>query len=293
MNTPELWIRSDCINAEGPVWDEATGILYFIDVEAGKIFSYKDEVLTVWEAGEKVGCAVPAEDGSMIAGLASGIYRVDFPNGGKTLLCDPEPDLPDNRFNDGKADPQGHFLAGTQTMSAQEGDPAQAKLYRLDKKQDGSFEAVCVIPDVTLSNGLAWTADEKIMYFSDTFRRTVTGYAYDSEKGEVGEVLSVIRIPNEMGYPDGITIDDEGMLWIALWNGGCVSRWDPKTGTLLSTIELPALNVSCCCFGGPDMDELFITTASQDTDTTQYPLAGNVFRVKPGVTGARSFKAKT
>ena len=151
---PELWIKSDCINAEGPVWDETTGTFYFIDVEAGKIFSYKDEVLTAWEAGERVGCAVPCEDGTVIAGLESGIYAVDFPNGGKTFLSDPEKDLPGNRFNDGKADPAGHFLGGTLTMGSSEEDPAKAALYRLDRTEDGRFSTEQLIGNVKLANGL-------------------------------------------------------------------------------------------------------------------------------------------
>ena len=291
---PELWIKSNCINAEGPVWDEATGTFYFVDVEAGKIFSYKDDVLTTWEAGERVGCAVPCEDGRILAGLETGIYLVDFPNGGKLQLCDPEPDLEMNRFNDGKADPQGRFLAGTLTMGASENDPAKAALYRLKRNEDDTFEAVPVIKNAKLANGLAWTADEKIMYFSDTFYHTVTPYIYTEEDEEFVPApgKKPIRIPDDWGFPDGMTIDDEGMVWIALWGGGAVTRWNPETGELLEKIELPAFNVSSCCFGGPDMDELFITTASQDTDMTKYPLAGNVFRMKAGVTGAKSYKAK-
>ncbi len=289
---PVLLIESHCINAEGPVWDDVTQTLYFIDVEAGKIFSYKDGRLTVWEAGEKIGFAVLRRTGGVIAGLQSGFYAVDFPDGEKTLLTDPESDMPGNRFNDGKVDPFGRVFGGTLTMSRPNGEegPAAA-LYRLDAAENG-YEAVKVIDKVGLANGLAWSADRRKFYFVDTDFSTVTEYAYDPETGAVGEGRVIIRVPLEMGYPDGMTIDENGKLWIALWNGGAVSQWDPETGKLLQKIALPAKNVSSCCFGGPEMDTLFITTASQDTDTAVYPLAGNVFCVKPGVRGEKSYRAE-
>ena len=129
---PELFIKSECINAEGPVWDDETGTLYFIDVEAGRIFSYKDGKLLSWEAGEQIGCAVLKKGGGMIAALKSGLYEVDFPNKGKRFLCDPESDLPGNRFNDGKVDPAGRLLAGTMALSSKEGDGPTGALYCLD-----------------------------------------------------------------------------------------------------------------------------------------------------------------
>jgi len=283
---PELWIRSECINAEGPVWDEVTQTLYFIDVEAGRIFSYKDEVLTSWEAGEQIGFAVLREKGGMIAGLKSGLYEVDFPAGGKQLLTDPEADLPGNRFNDGKVDPTGRVLAGTMALSSQAGDPPTGALYCLDT--DGSVSKK--ISDVYLANGLAWSADGSIFYFIDTTAQTITQYAYDPGTGAMSDPKVVIRVPDEIGHPDGMTIDEDGNLWIALWGGHAISKWNPQTGELLEKHELPVLNVSSCCFGGENMDTLFITTASQDTDMQQYPLAGNVFCMKPGVKGALSRK---
>ena len=285
---PELYIRSECINAEGPVWDDTTGTLYFIDVEAGRIFSWKDGKLTSWEAGERVGCAVLREQGGILAALESGFYEVDFPDGGKTFVADPEADLPGNRFNDGKVDPSGRLLAGTMALASKEGDGPTAALYSLDPDKTVTKR----IPDVYLSNGLAWTGDGRKMYFIDTTPHTVTAYRYDPESGNLSDPEVIIRVPEEMGSPDGMTIDEEGKLWIALWGGSAISRWDPETGELLEKIPLPAKNVSSCCFGGENRDELFITTASQDTDKTEYPLAGNVFRLFPGVKGARSFKYK-
>ena len=286
--TPELFIKSNCINAEGPVWDEETGTFYFIDVEAGKIFSYKDEKLTEWNAGEKVGCAVLQAGGGMIAGLASGLYAVDFPDGDKSFLADPEEHLPGNRFNDGKVDPAGRLLAGTMPLTSAAGDPPAGALYCLDT--DGSVTKK--IDHVYLSNGLAWNADGSVFYFIDTITQTIRQFSYDLKTGELSDEKVIIRVPDELGHPDGMTIDCEGKLWVALWGGCAVSRWDPETGELLERYELPVPNVSSCCFGGEDMGTLFITTASQDTDKEKFPLAGNVFCMRPGVTGALSYKYK-
>ena len=281
---PQLYVKANCINAEGPVWDERTETLYFIDVEAGKIFSYREGKLASWDAGEQIGCAVLCETGGMIAALRSGLYAVDFPDGGKQFLGDPEADVPGNRFNDGKVDPAGRLLAGTMALSAGEQDPPTGALYCLHR--DGSISKV--IDQVYLSNGLAWSADGSLFYFIDTTARTVTCYRYDVDAGIVSDPEIIIRVPGELGYPDGMTIDEDGNLWIALWGGGAVSKWDPETGELLETYALPVQNVSSCCFGGKEMDTLFITTASQGTDLKKYPLAGNVFCMKPGVRGAGS-----
>lgn len=285
---PELYIKAACVNAEGPVWDADTDTLYFIDVEAGKIFSYTGGGLLSWDAGEQVGCAVLREGGGMIAALRSGFYEVDFPYGHKRLIHDPERHIPGNRFNDGKVDPAGRLLAGTMALSSEEGDPPTGALYCLNT--DGSVEKR--IENVYLSNGLAWSADGHILYHVDTTQRTVTRYEYDPGTGFLYRPAVVIRVPEALGYPDGMTIDSEGMLWIALWGGGAVSRWDPETGKLKEKYDLPVLNVSSCCFGEKDMDTLFITTASQGTDMERYPLAGSIFRMKARIAGAASMKYK-
>lgn len=281
----DLYITSNCINAEGPVWDEETQTLYFIDVEAGHIFSYKDSVLKKISVGEKIGTmALCRNSGRYIVAAWSGIYLLDPLTGEKTRLCDPESDLPQNRFNDGKADPFGRFLAGTLSM-----DPytkPRAALYSLSK----GTEVRKLIPDVGLANGLTWNADGTVFYFIDTDRHTISRYDYDRATGDIANGRIVIKVPEKMGAPDGMTIDSEGKLWVALWGGGAVSKWDPESGKLLDRIEVAAKNVSSCCFGGANMDDLFITTASQDTDLKEYPLAGNVFIAHPGIQGSKTYK---
>lgn len=282
----ELYIKSNCINAEGPVWDEETGTIYFIDVEAGKIFSYKDEVSSI-DVGEKIGTmALCKNSENYIVALQSGIYILNPRTGEKKKLADPEADIPMNRFNDGKADPDGRFLAGTLSMDQDENPGPRAALYQISKDS----EIKTLIPNVMLANGLTWSTDGKDFYFIDTARHIISHYDYDSETGNISNGKVVITVPDEMGVPDGMTIDEDGNLWVALWGGCAISKWNPKTGKLLDKIEVDALNVSSCCFGGKKMDELFITSASQDTDMSKYPLAGNVFRVKPGAKGSLTYK---
>lgn len=281
----ELYITSNCINAEGPVWDEDTRTLYFIDVEAGNIFSYKESALTKISVREKIGTmALCRNSNRYIVGVWSGIYLLDPLTGEKTRLCDPESNLPDNRFNDGKADPFGRFLAGTLSMVPY--TEPRAALYSISK----DTEVRKLIPNVGLANGLTWSADGSVFYFIDTDRHTVSRYDYDKATGDILNGRVIIKVPDEMGVPDGMTIDSEGSLWVALWGGKSVTRWNPETGRLIDRIEVPAKNVSSCCFGGKNMDELFITTASQNTDLQKYPLAGNVFIAHPGVTGSRTYK---
>lgn len=141
-----------------------------------------------------------------------------------------------------------------------------------------------------LANGLTWNADGTEFFFIDTDRRTISGFDYDKATGNIANGKMIIKVPDDMGAPDGMTIDSQGYLWVALWGGGAVTRWDPETGELIGRIEVAAKNVSSCCFGGEDMDTLFITTASQDTDLQKYPLAGNVFIAHLGVKGSRTYK---
>lgn len=155
---------------------------------------------------------------------------------------------------------------------------------------DNEEKAEQKLSDVIQGNGLGWTKDSKKMYFIDSQTYTVQEFDFDLEKGSISNGRIAVEVPKEMGLPDGMTVDDDGMLWIALWGGGCVSRWNPKTGELLCKIEVPAKNVTACTFGGPDMNELYITTAKMDTDEEQYPHAGGLFKIKLDITGTPSYR---
>ena len=270
--------------SEGAIWDNRNGILLFIDIEEGKYFEYRPDNRGLKETrlGQKVGTVVPAVNGSVILALQKGMYALNRKDGSlRFLISNPEANLKDNRFNDGKCDPGGRLWIGTMSMLYAKG---KGSLYRLDQK--GVFTKM--ISGVTISNGIAWTADRKKMYYIDTPTGTVRGFAYDDRTGNIDTGQVVIRISHEMGSPDGMTIDAEGKLWIALYGGFAVRRWDPQTGKMIFTVEVAAKNVTSCTFGGSDLDILYITTARQGNspeELAKYPASGGVFSCKTGFKG--------
>jgi sugar lactone lactonase YvrE len=165
--------------------------------------------------------------------------------------------------------------------------PGAASLWRLDP--DWSLHRM--VDGVTISNGLAWTRDATTLYYIDTPTRTVVAYDYDRTAGAISGRRVVVQVPEAMGFPDGMTIDASDNLWIAQWDGGCVSCWDPRAGRPLERIEVPARRVTSCAFGGSGLDELYITTARHGLDPAtlaREPLSGGLFRVQPGVSGMAS-----
>ena len=272
---------------EGAVWNHKTGELIWVNI-IGEIINfynpglnYNKEMFT----GQMIGTAVPAESGYVMVALGNGIYQFDPETGTKKKVADPEADISGNRFNDGKCDPAGRFWAGTMSMTGEEG---AGTLYRLNS--DGSIHPM--VKGVSISNGIAWSADASRMYYIDTPTRKVMEYDYDNATGEIRNPRVALHVPEGMGAPDGMTIDAGGNLWVALWGGAAVGCWNPRSGELLRTIEVPAKNVTSCAFGGKDLDVLYITTARQGTSAEElkkYPHAGGLFKTRPGVKGMEAF----
>ncbi len=276
--------------AEGPVWDERSQRLYWLDIERGRIcrFDPSSKSNQEWILGTRVGFAVLTEQGDMLAGTQEGLIRFSCDTGTSTPYANPESDLSQNRFNDGKCDLQGRLWAGT--MSVEEADGA-GSLYRVTAPDAVSSQ----VSSVTISNGLAWTADSSAMYYIDSPTRRIDGFDFNPGSGEISNRRTAIALEEGIGYPDGMTIDSEDMLWVALWEGWGVGRFDPKTGEMLAKIEVPVACVTSCCFGGAKMDELYITTASRDLkeeDRPKQPDAGGIFVAHPGVTGTPSIRFK-
>ncbi len=282
----ELFIRSDLVIGEGPVWDSADGALWFIDVLGQKVFRSRNGVIEKeLSFDQTVGFAVLREQGGLLVGMRDGLYFSDE-EGNVSFVADPEPGRSDGRFNDGKVDPAGRAWGGT--MSLLEGDAVKADsgLYCLD----ACGRLSTGLDEVMQGNGMGWTKDSSRFYFVDTLRYTVSEYDYDLESGRISNGRVCFRVPKEEGLPDGMCVDDEGMIWLALWGGFGVLRIDPRSGSVLEKLELPCPNVTSCCFGGEGLDELYITTAAILTDKEQYPLAGSIFRARPGVTGRPSYR---
>lgn len=292
MFKPELVVDSHCIIGEGPVWDERTGKLYFIDILGRSMYCFNGkEIEGKIEFDQSLGFGVLREEGGVVAGLQKGFYFADFDGKEAVWVADPEPGREDGRLNDGKVDPMGRVWGGTMPTSLDTGygeAGPDSGVYCMNSDKT----VKTMLTGVIQGNGMAWSKDNKKYYFIDTQKFTVEEFDYDIEKNELSNGRVCVSIPVGDVIPDGMTIDDEGMLWVALWGGGCVKRFDPATGEELMKIELPAVNVTSCCFGGEKMDELYITTASLNTDLEKYPHAGGVFKVKPGVTGVVSYRFK-
>jgi sugar lactone lactonase YvrE len=283
----ELVIDAKAKLGEGAIWNQETREFWWVNIVQNELHLYspetgKDRVL---EMGEMIGTVVPSVNGKATVALKSGIYSVDTESGAKTLICRPEADIPTNRFNDGKCDPAGRLWAGTMPL---DGSKKTAALYRIDA--DGSYHQM--IDSVTISNGIVWSHDKKTMYYIDTPTKRVMAYSYNDETGEIWDPRIAIVIPRPWGAPDGMTIDENGNLWIALWGGACVTCWNPETRSLVKKIDVPAKNVTSCAFGDSDLKTLYITTARQgtsDADLEKYPLSGGVFKIRPGEKGVNAF----
>jgi sugar lactone lactonase YvrE len=270
--------------AEGPCWWSERNILLWVDIEASRIglFDPATGNNDFFHLPAHVGAVVPTSVGDLLLATAAGLMRMDPRTGVVTLLLDPEVDRPGNRFNDGKCDPWGRFWAGTMSYDF---EPMAGSLWRLD----GDGRITRQRSQLTISNGLAWSQDRGTLYFIDSPTLKVMGFPLTSS-GEIAAEPSIcVQIPEDWdAVPDGMCIDAEGMLWIALFGGGAVTRWDPSSGQLLERLAVPCRQVTSCCFGGPHLDQLFITTARREMDAAAIaaePLAGGLFQADVGVKG--------
>ncbi len=284
----DLVLDAKATLGEGAIWDSTAHRLYWVDIDgcAVHIFIPADGKNESLDTGQPVGTVVPRQSGGLAVALQHGFATLDPETGVIAFITDPEAGLP-NRFNDGKCDPAGRFWAGT--MPYENGAPADGgTLWCL--YPDGRAEKR--VSGVRCSNGIAWSLDARTLYYIDTPTMQVRAYDYDNATGDIENPRVVVEVPAEQGYPDGMTIDSEGKLWVAHWDGWQVVRWDPETGEKISSISVPAQRVTSCAFGGADLDELYITTARtglSDSDLESQPNAGGLFRTQPGVTGIEAF----
>lgn len=282
-------VEHRCQLGESPVWDAKRETILWVDVLAGEIHEYglKNQAHRIISVHGMIGSVAVCKNGNFIAALKNGFAFIDRPSGKIALATDPEPHLPDNRFNDGKCDPAGRFLAGTMSLS---GQPGAGSLYAFGK--NGAVTKK--IEQVSISNGMAWSLDYQTFYYIDTPTFEVVSYAYNVVTGGIRDKKVAIKISKEDGCPDGMTIDTNGMLWIAHWDGWQVTRWNPHTGKKLSTVRLPVAKVTSCTFGGENLQDLYITSASvglSDQELKMQPLAGSLMVIKKiGFTGAPTFE---
>lgn len=268
---------------EGPLWDERGQVLYWVDIMGHQLCIYDPakKQNTAIDVGQPVGTVVVREAGGLMLALQHGLASFDLDSRRLHVVADPEANLPENRFNDGKCDPAGRFWAGTMAFAATKG---AGSLYRLDT----DLSVHKVLGDISISNGIVWSLDHRTMYYIDSLKLDIRAYDFDRHTGAIANERVVCRLSEEMGLPDGMAIDAEGMLWVAHYNGARVCRWNPSDGRVLQTIALPVSRVTACAFGGPDLDQLYITSASQGMspeDWKREPHAGGLFVCCPGVRG--------
>lgn len=287
----ELVLDVKATLGEGPCWDRINQLLYWVDILEKKIYIYNPvtHVNRGIQLEQSVGSIVLRNNNKeAILALEKGFYNLNIETEEVTLIKEIENHLPNNRFNDGKCDTYGRFWAGTMNkFYAKE----QSALYCLDPNMNVQKK----LDKVSLSNGIAWSPDNKYMYYIDTLHKNVCRFSYNIASGNIENPNIIIKFPDGEGMPDGMTVDEEGMLWIAHWGGSKVSRWNPKTGKQIHAIEVPALHVTSCTFGGKDLNELYITTARTGLNKEQlenYPFSGGIFKIKTAVRGIPSFVFK-
>jgi sugar lactone lactonase YvrE len=266
---------------EGPAWDAATQTLYWVDILNKHIYA-GNELLV--ELDELVGFAVPCKNGHLLVGKRFQFVDLDPATKQETILATLDSEISTNRLNDGKCDPAGRLIGGTMDMN--ETDP-NGKLYSFDGKQ-----TTPLLDKITISNGLAWSPDHKTFYYIDTPTREVKAFDYDLASGQIANPRAAIELGDTPGWPDGMTSDTDGNLWIAMWGGAQVTKWDPNRGKLLDQFAVPALHTSCPVFGGKDMNELYITSARKgmsEAELIEYPLSGGLFKIETNVTGMPTF----
>ncbi len=276
-------------HGEGPLWDPVSQTLYWVDLLQGLFFTVRPgsadpptESVVKRSMGKPLGVLALREQGGFVMALGDGFALYNETTNELTWLHRPETsqsDVAPTRFNDGAVDPAGRFLAGTMVV---DGSQNIGNLYSLDTERNLTrLEQNLYIP-----NGMNWSLDEKTFFLTDTGDHVIYAYDYDRSSGHIANRRTFIRF-NDDEFPDGMTADTTGGFWVAMWSGGCIRRFD-ASGKPLETIALPVTHPTSCCFGGKDLNELFITTsrlALSGAERAAQPLAGRMLHLVTNVTG--------
>ncbi len=278
-----LALKATAVLGEGPVWDIVSNSLYWLDIKSNKLFWWHPVTSEQreWKFDQMVGCIALTASSKVVCALQHKVVLLDTVTSEVLDYVLLEPELPDNRANDGKPDAKGRFWIGTLNIP---GEKNKAALYVLGE----SRQMTKMVDGLSLSNGLGWSPDGRSMYLVDTLEDHVLQFDFNLETGELSNRRVILDFSEAEGSPDGMCVDSEGMLWIAFYGGKRVGRFDPSNGEQLAEVSVPAVNVTCCVFGGEQLDTLYITTARDgvsEEELQEYPLTGSVFCVKPEVKG--------
>jgi len=276
-----VW-KAGAFLGEGPLWSPKEHCLYWVDIKGRTIHRYFPDhhIRQTFMLQEEIGCIALRKSGGFVAGMRSGLAFVEPENGSVYPVAAPECALPGNRFNDGKCDRFGRFWAGTMDDAAKQ---ATGALYRLSP----DLTVTRMLSGVVVSNGIAWSPDNRIMYYTDSENRTILAFDYDAETGDISRQHVFVRVTDEAGLPDGLTVDAEGFIWSAHWDGWRITRYNPD-GDIDRVIRMPVPRPTSCAFGGDSLNKLYVTSASIDLSPTQLaaaPLSGGLFELDVGTTG--------
>ncbi len=276
----ELVVRTRADVGEGPIWDPETGTLLWVDITGSAVHRFdpstgEDDCVDV---GIDVGAVAVRASGGLVMAATDG-FRSLAADGSQTVLAEVEADDPSMRMNDGKCDRHGRFWAGT--MAYDEAAPAGlGKLYRLDP--DLSVRAM--VDGVSISNGIDWSPDDRLMYYIDSPTRQVDVFDFDLDDGAITNRRTLIQVDASLGFPDGMTVDANGDLWVAVWGGSRVVHYAPD-GSERGVVRFPVSQTSSCAFGGADARDLYVTSAARGISKDAEPEAGSLFRARPGAMG--------
>ena len=280
----ELAVKLNCNLGEGPFWDSKKQELYFVDISNKQvlIFAPSSNSVEAITFDQEIGAVLLGQNSELIVAARDGLYAATRDGELKTLLAPIDFGDSSIRCNDAKCDANGRIWVGTMAFDFKQG---AASLYSFDSENLKE-----ILSDLTIANGLGWSPDQKTMYFIDSLTSRVDSFDFDLASGAISNRQPFVTFSDPGVIPDGMTTDEDGGIWVALFGGSAVRRFD-SAGKLTHTVSVPATQVTSCCFGGPDMSELYITTAQYAMDAealSKDPLAGSLFRVKTSFKGSAS-----
>ena len=277
---PELVVRTRAEVGEGPIWDAGTETLVWVDITGSAVHRFDPSTGhdLCMDVGIDVGAVAVRASGGLVLAATDG-FRALAADGSQTLLVEVEADDPSMRMNDGKCDRHGRFWAGT--MAYDESAPAGlGKLYRLDP----DLSVRTMLDGVSISNGIDWSPDDRLMYFVDSRTQRVDVFDFDLDDGAISNRRTLIEVDAANGLPDGMTVDVNGDLWVAQWGGSRVVHYAPD-GSERGMVRFPVSQTSSCAFGGGDARDLYVTSAARGISEDVEPEAGSLFRARPGAVG--------
>ncbi|MET0554879.1 MAG: SMP-30/gluconolactonase/LRE family protein [Vicinamibacteria bacterium] len=282
MIAVELALAAHAELGEGARWDERSQRLFWVDILQGRVhaFAPADGSCRSWSVGQPVGALGVREAGGLVLALRDGFATLDLGTGALSWIARVEDDRLSQRMNDGRCDAAGRFWAGTMAFDP---SPGTGALYRLD----AGGRVTTVLSGLTISNGLDWSPDGRALYFVDSGTQRVDLFDFDPVAGALSNRRPFVEVPSAAGMPDGLVVDADGLVWVALWGGGALHRY-ATDGALAEVVTLPVSHPTSCAFGGPDLQDLYVTSATVELTPaalSRQPYAGGLFRLRPGVAG--------